>query len=88
MARGACDAAGSELGLSTTGIAGPTGGSVQKPVGLVYVGLCLRGEGRVVRLELRGDRRRIKDRSARHALNLARLALRRGLASLPEAYTM
>jgi PncC family amidohydrolase len=39
MARGVCAAQGAEVGLSTTGIAGPDGGSVEKPVGLVYIGL-------------------------------------------------
>jgi len=75
MAIGACRAADADLGISTTGIAGPTGGTPQKPVGLVYVGLCLDGRTRVRKLNLRGDRRRIKDRAAKHALNMARLAL-------------
>ncbi len=88
MAHGARRAAGSDLAVSTTGIAGPTGGSAEKPVGLVYVGLCLGGRARVARLELRGERRRVKDRAARHALNFCRLALGRGLASVPARYTM
>jgi nicotinamide-nucleotide amidase len=75
MASGACRATGAELGISTTGIAGPGGGTAQKPVGLVYVGICLDGRTRTHRLQLRGPRRRIKDRAARHALNFARLAL-------------
>jgi nicotinamide-nucleotide amidase len=83
MARGICRAAGCDLGLSTTGIAGPTGGTPQKPVGLVYVAVCLGGEVRVARLNLRGDRWRVKGRSARHALNMARLALASGMDALP-----
>ncbi|MCK4375739.1 MAG: competence/damage-inducible protein A [Candidatus Brocadiae bacterium] len=79
MARGICSVAGSDLGLSTTGIAGPTGGSEQKPVGLLYVGVCLDGAARVARLNLRGERRQIKDRAAKHALNMARLALLKGV---------
>ncbi len=39
MARGARAATGAEIAISTTGIAGPDGGSVEKPVGLVYIGL-------------------------------------------------
>ncbi|MHC4789171.1 MAG: CinA family nicotinamide mononucleotide deamidase-related protein, partial [Planctomycetota bacterium] len=83
MARGACAASGSDLGVSTTGIAGPSGGSKEKPVGLVYVGLWLDGASQVTKLNLRGDRWQVKDRSAKHALDLVRLALLRGVESLP-----
>jgi nicotinamide-nucleotide amidase len=75
MARGACAAFGADLGISTTGIAGPSGGTPEKPVGLVYVGVCLHGRTHVRELNMRGDRERIKDRSALYALNDARLAL-------------
>lgn len=82
MAVGICRATGADLGLSTTGIAGPTGGTEEKPVGLVYVGLCLDGQTAVRKLNLRGDRWRIKDRAAKYALNLTRLALKNGLKSV------
>jgi len=82
MARGVCRLTGAHLGLSTTGIAGPTGGTVEKPVGLVYVGVCLEGETLSLRLGLRGDRWQIKDRASKHALNAARLALLRGMCAL------
>jgi nicotinamide-nucleotide amidase len=75
MAAGACRVSGAALGISTTGIAGPSGGTPQKPVGLVYVGICLDGQAAAHELRLRGDRRLIKERAARHALNAARLAL-------------
>lgn len=75
MAQGVCRASGAELGISTTGIAGPTGGTDEKPVGLVYVGLCTAGRTRVEELKLRGSRTSIKDRAAKYALNLARLEL-------------
>jgi nicotinamide-nucleotide amidase len=75
MARGVCEACGADIGISTTGIAGPTGGSREKPVGLVYFGVCVEGRTFAHRLQLRGNRQRIKDRAARHALNFARLAL-------------
>jgi nicotinamide-nucleotide amidase len=77
MARGVCEACGADVGISTTGIAGPTGGTPQKPVGLVYFGVCLDGRTSAHRLQFRGDRRRVKDFAARHALNFARLALLR-----------
>lgn len=79
MARGICAAMGTGLGLSTTGVAGPTGGTAQKPVGLVYVGVCFEGAARAMQLNLSGDRWQIKDRAAKHALNAARLALTKGL---------
>jgi nicotinamide-nucleotide amidase len=88
MARGVCAAVGCDLGLSTTGIAGPTGGSKQKPVGLVYIGVCLGGAAKVAELTLRGDRWQIKDRAAKHALNTARLALMKGMESLQPNLTL
>jgi nicotinamide-nucleotide amidase len=84
MARGACDAFGSTLAVSTTGIAGPTGGTPEKPIGLVYVGVCLHGETAVRELNLRGDRWHIMDRAAKYALNFARLALTNGIETLNE----
>ncbi len=84
MARGACAAADAQLALSTTGIAGPTGATPQKPVGLVYFGVCLEGEVRALKLNIRGDRRRVKDRAAKHALNMGRLALQNGVDFLEQ----
>ena len=85
MARGVCETSGAALGISTTGIAGPTGGTPQKPVGLVYIGLCLNGQTTVHALQLRGDRWRIKARAAANALNFARLALLQRASSARQA---
>ncbi|USZ69063.1 CinA family protein [Halorussus salilacus] len=75
MARGVRDAAGTTWGVSTTGIAGPTGGSDDKPVGTVFVGVAYAGAwgtgesyATVSRHEFDGDRREIKEQIARKAL--------------------
>lgn len=62
-------------GLAVTGIAGPDGGTPEKPVGLVYVAACLNGETRSLKLNLRGDRERIRTVSCLHALDLLRRML-------------
>ncbi|MDE7280855.1 MAG: CinA family protein, partial [Ruminiclostridium sp.] len=45
MAEGVMDSAKSDYGVSTTGIAGPTGGSAEKPVGTVWIGVCSKEKG-------------------------------------------
>ncbi|VAX23944.1 ADP-ribose pyrophosphatase of COG1058 family / Nicotinamide-nucleotide amidase [hydrothermal vent metagenome] len=47
MAQGICKTSGADVGISCTGVAGPTGGTEEKPVGLVYIGLCLKGRAQV-----------------------------------------
>ena len=63
MAQGIAKTAGTNIGLSTTGIAGPGGGSAEKPVGLVYVGLYINGEVKTKMLKLSGDRQEIRERA-------------------------
>ena len=75
MAEGIAKTAGSDIGLSTTGIAGPGGGTAEKPVGLVYVGLYINGKTQVKELRLSGDRYRIRYNATQHALDMLRKAL-------------
>jgi PncC family amidohydrolase len=56
MARGVRSAVGVEVGLSTTGIAGPTGATAYKPLGLYYIGVALSGETWCWRHHFTGDR--------------------------------
>ena len=60
MAEGVCKRTGARLGLSATGIAGPTGGTDEKPVGLVYMGVCLDGVTTVVREVFTGSRAQVR----------------------------
>ncbi len=64
-------AAGADVGLSSTGIAGPGGGTPKKPVGLVYIGCCVRGEVQVRRLNLHGNREQNRMDTVKAALELA-----------------
>lgn len=83
MARGVRVRSGAGIGLSVTGIAGPAGGTEQKPVGLVYIGLDARRShgvhGGSVTKEFRfhGTRDAIKLRASQAALNLLRQWLNR-----------
>jgi nicotinamide-nucleotide amidase len=72
MAEGVCRLMGADCALSTTGIAGPDGGSEEKPVGLVYVGSVVDGVTKVERLLLWGRRDQIRERAAYSALDLLR----------------
>lgn len=76
MATGALKAAGSDYALSTTGIAGPGGGSIEKPVGTVYLGLATRsGPARVVKHAFPTDRESFKQLATQAALELLRREL-------------
>jgi len=70
MAEGVRKACRSDVGLSVTGIAGPTGGTPEKPVGLTYVGIAGAGPAAVEEHRLRGGRGMVKERAAQAALYL------------------
>jgi nicotinamide-nucleotide amidase len=75
MAQGVSRATGSDCSLVTTGIAGPDGGTDQKPVGLVYIGSVVRGVTEVERLNLFGRRDHVRERATYSALDLLRRRL-------------
>ncbi len=77
MAKGALARASADIAVSATGIAGPTGGSEEKPVGLVYIGLATNAAARAERRLFPGERRQVKRWTAATALDLVRLELLR-----------
>ncbi len=74
MAEGLLKSSGADIAVSTTGIAGPDGGTAEKPVGLVFVGCATRSGTAVRELRLSGSRAEIRDQAARHALQVIRQA--------------
>jgi nicotinamide-nucleotide amidase len=75
MATGARTVLHADVGLAVTGIAGPTGGTPEKPVGTVWIAADVETRVRSVGLRLWGDRDEIRRRSAQAVLDLARRAL-------------
>lgn len=75
MARGVAKTAKTSVGVSTTGIAGPDGGTDEKPVGLVFIGLHINGETTYKQLNLAGDRERIRNRTVAATLDFIRRSL-------------
>ena len=70
MATGAARIANANVGLSTTGIAGPNGGTPEKPVGLVYVGCSINGDVMVEECRFCGNREENRNAAVEAALQL------------------
>jgi nicotinamide-nucleotide amidase len=78
LAEGIRSRTGASLGISITGIAGPsapTGPDADKPVGLVYIGLADGEDTQVRKLQIPGDRVRVRLWATQHALEMIRLSL-------------
>jgi len=75
MATGVRARFATDLGVGVTGIAGPDGGSDEKPVGLVHLALDARGVVTHRRVTLPGDRALVRELAAKSALDLVRRAL-------------
>jgi nicotinamide-nucleotide amidase len=75
MAEGVKSTSGTDIGLSTTGIMGPTGATTEKPVGLVYIGYCDEKVCTARKITFGNDRILNKERTAQAALELVRRQL-------------
>jgi nicotinamide-nucleotide amidase len=78
MAAGVKARLGAEVGVAITGVAGPGGGSPEKPVGLVWISVDVGSEATARRFQLIGDRAEIRQRAAQAALEMLRRALSKG----------
>lgn len=72
MAKGACQMLKSDVAAAVTGIAGPDGGTEEKPVGLVYIACCVKGKVTVKECRFSGNRRKIREAAVSAALALMR----------------
>lgn len=75
MAMGVSKTSGADIGISTTGVAGPGGGTAEKPVGRVYVGIYYNNEVTTKELNLVGDRQKIRERTTVILLDMLRRLL-------------
>lgn len=75
MAEGVRRITGSDFSIATSGIAGPGGGSDEKPVGTVWIGVCSPKETKTFRMVFKGDRKRNIERFAANALNILRITI-------------
>ncbi len=71
MAEGAAKVAKAQVALSTTGIAGPGGGTEDKPVGLVYIACTVLGKTEILKNIFTGSRQEVREQSVAKALDLA-----------------
>ncbi len=72
MAVGVRQNSGADIGLAVTGIAGPDGGTEEKPVGTIYIAIATAEENWVTKFHFNGDRRQIREITAQSGLDLIR----------------
>ena len=75
MVKGAILATGSDAAVAITGIAGPDGGTKEKPVGLVYIAVTVKGETRVEKYQFTGNRAKIRENAVVAAMTLLRTCI-------------
>lgn len=68
MACGVAKTASADIGVSTTGIAGPDGGTSDKPVGTVYIGCCIKDKCFVKKCRFHGNRMEVRSQTVENAL--------------------
>lgn len=71
MSKGIKAISDADIGIGITGIAGPGGGSNEKPVGLVYIGICTNEEHKAFKYIFCGDRQEVRAQAAEEALRIA-----------------
>jgi len=69
MSERICSLMHSDIGIGITGIAGPDGGTPEKPVGLVYIAITVQGSTDVTQLHLIGDRQSIREQAVNASLD-------------------
>ncbi len=72
MAEGASRMTGCDAAIAITGIAGPGGGTENKPVGLIYIGCHVKGKTTIKECRFRGNRQKVREQSVIYALDLLR----------------
>lgn len=72
MAQGARERLGADIAVSATGLAGPGGGTIERPVGTVFLGVSTADRTYPIALHLSGDRARIRTLTVKHALDAVR----------------
>lgn len=80
MAKGGCFVTKTDICLSVTGIAGPDGGTKEKPVGTVFMGCCYNGKTVVREYHFTGNRAKIREQSTAHALAFLRECIMEGVS--------
>ncbi len=75
MCEGVRELADADLGISVTGIAGPGGGTPDKPVGTVWIGLCGRNVHKAQKFLFGGDRNQVRESTAVAALEMVKEAI-------------
>lgn len=75
MCKGVKGLSGADFGISVTGIAGPTGGTPEKPVGTVWIGICGENLHTAQRFVFDGDRETVRESTANQALEMVKNAI-------------
>ena len=70
MAEGIARESLSNASIATTGIAGPSGGTIEKPIGLVYIAIYLNGKTIVKKCNFSGDRNEVRTLATNYAINM------------------